>query len=790
MIRADLHVHSHHSAKPANWLAKQFNIPESFTEPMHIYRSALERGMTHVTITDHNVIAGCLEIAHLPHTFISCELTTRFPEDQCKVHVLAHHITERQFEEMVAIRRNIYELVNYFDRNDIANAIAHPLYSVNDKLTRAHFEKLLLLFNVFELNGFRSPEVNDTLRHIIGGLSDDRLERLASAHDIANPKTTSSRKTLISGSDDHSGMFVARSHTYNPGDSLECLFTQRHNNVAAPAPSEPAHLGYAIYSILFQHIEKRVDLQHYIDRDDGLRNIATLLLLTPPPSGSTFSSIVKWFAGQRLIGRHDAEALFRNTFKRLSESTRNLTPENVPYRWFDTISTAIDESVGDLLVYTVQQLRSGNVFNIFRSIGSISSLYFLSIPYYIAYKSFQQTRLFAESLESSAPRKAKAVHFSDTYYEINGVAKSLQQMTIAAKRLGLDYTFVTCADCESKHGERVFRPMKVYDLPEYPEMKLACPPILEMLDYCFRENFTHVHAATPGPIGLIGLLIARILNRPFYTTYHTHLPEYAAYVTGDQSLEGLTWSYMRWFYNQADKVFAPSQAFKDELVANGIDEARIELMPRGIDTVRFNERDWENDNDRFRLLYVGRVSREKNLDVLGDAFRQLGRDEVSLSIVGDGPYREELMAKLSDLSVDMPGYVEGDELVRRYKEADLFVFPSTTDTFGNVILEAHACGVPTIVTDKGGPHENVIPGETGLVVPGGNAVALKDAISSLLDRATLKRMGQKARQVVATRGFDAVFLQYWKAYEDQDPRTDGDNGAPGALERQEVECKS
>ena len=180
MIRADLHVHSRHSAKPANWLAKQFNIPESFTDPLHIYRSAIERGMTHVTITDHNTIAGCLEIAHLPHTFLSCELTARFPEDQCKVHVLAHHITERQFEEMVAIRRNIYELVDYFDHNAIANAVAHPLYSVNNKLTLAHIEKVLLLFDVFELNGFRSPDVNETIRRLLGGLSDDRLAPIVS----------------------------------------------------------------------------------------------------------------------------------------------------------------------------------------------------------------------------------------------------------------------------------------------------------------------------------------------------------------------------------------------------------------------------------------------------------------------------------------------------------------------------------------------------------------------------------------------------------------------------------
>jgi len=768
MIKADLHVHSRRSAKPANWLAKQFSIPESFTEPLHIYRTALERGMTHVTITDHDTIDGVLEIAHLPNTFLSAELTSRFPEDQCKVHVLAYDFTEEQFADMSRLRKNIYELVDYFDANHIANAIAHPLYSVNNKLTQEHLEKLLLLFNLFELNGFRSPEVNMKVREILTSLTPELLGRLANKHGVANPKLDPASKYLTSGSDDHSGLFIARSHTINPGNSPADFFLHPEQNVPNPSPSTPAHLAYAIYSIVYQHIERSVDMDYYVARDDGLRNISMLLTMKEPPAASTFSSIAKWFAGQRNGNKGDAEYVFRSTLKRMSELTKGLTPENVPGRWSRMISRAVDESVDDLLQYVVSQVKTGNVFNIFRSIGSITSLYFLSLPYYVAYKSFQNGRLFAESLDlvDAPSRKPKAVHFSDTYYEVNGVAKSLQQMTLSARKLGLDYTFVTCADCESKFGEKVFKPMRIYDLPEYPEMKLACPPILDVIEYCYQQDFTHVHSATPGPVGLLGLLTAKLLNRPFYTTYHTHLPEYAAYVTGDQSLEGLTWTYMRWFYNQADKVFAPSQAFKEELVANGIEEHRIVLMPRGVDTDRFTIKEPQRNGEGFKLLYVGRVSREKNLDILAEVFREMARDDVTLSIVGDGPYRESLMTELADLNVDFPGYLEGDDLVSRYQEADLFVFPSTTDTFGNVVLEAHACGVPTVVTDQGGPRENVIPGVTGTIVTGRDARALREGIESLLDHATLEQMKQHCRRAVENRSFDAAFIQYWKAYEE------------------------
>jgi len=151
--------------------------------------------------------------------------------------------------------------------------------------------------------------------------------------------------------------------------------------------------------------------------------------------------------------------------------------------------------------------------------------------------------------------------------------------------------------------------------------------------------------------------------------------------------------------------------------------------------------------------------------VLAEALRSMGRDDVKLTIVGDGPYRTELMQHMADLNVDFPGYLEGDSLVQAYRDADLFVFPSTTDTFGCVILEAHACAVPTIVTDVGGPRDIVVPGETGLVVPARDVAALQCGIESLLDRDRLQAMGLRARDGVEARGQDRAFLEYWKCYD-------------------------
>ena len=125
-MKIDLHVHSKFSKRPSQWVLQKISCPESFTDPMLVYNTAKAKGMSLVTISDHNTIDGALEIAHLPDTYISEEITSYFPEDGCKVHVLAQNITEAQHEEIQKIRKNIFDLVAYLNAENIINIIAHP----------------------------------------------------------------------------------------------------------------------------------------------------------------------------------------------------------------------------------------------------------------------------------------------------------------------------------------------------------------------------------------------------------------------------------------------------------------------------------------------------------------------------------------------------------------------------------------------------------------------------------------------------------------------------------------
>jgi glycosyltransferase involved in cell wall biosynthesis len=298
-----------------------------------------------------------------------------------------------------------------------------------------------------------------------------------------------------------------------------------------------------------------------------------------------------------------------------------------------------------------------------------------------------------------------------------------------------------------------------------------------MLDFCYQNNFTHIHSSTPGPIGLAALVIARILKIPINGTYHTSLPQYARYLTGDDTIEEITWKFVLWYYNQMDLIFVPSHSTGQELVDKGVSSDKIKLFPRGIDIKRFNPSRYSpRTENQFklgghpRLLYVGRVSKEKNLELLVRAFKQLliRFKNVSLTVVGDGPYLDEMQSELKDTPAVFTGYLEGNRLASIYASSDLFVFPSTTDTFGNVVLEAQASGLPVIVTDQGGPQENLIPNETGLVIASNSEKALYKGITKLLKNPeALKVMGKRARHYMESRAFDKAFNKTWRIYEDQ-----------------------
>jgi glycosyltransferase involved in cell wall biosynthesis len=228
---------------------------------------------------------------------------------------------------------------------------------------------------------------------------------------------------------------------------------------------------------------------------------------------------------------------------------------------------------------------------------------------------------------------------------------------------------------------------------------------------------------------------------------------------------------MQWFYGRMERVLARSRTYRASLGEMGIQPSRVGLIQPAIDTNKFSpaakvESLWRSYGVEkpLRLLYVGRVSVEKNLPMLVEIFRRLCsvRPDVALIVAGDGPYRAEMQLELAKMPAYFLGMREDRELVQLYQNADLLLFPSRTDTLGQVVMEAQACGLPVLVSDEGGPREMMDDGVTGRVLPGNDVAAWVSAIDQLLDDQPLRlRMSRTAASRSSRFSLERSFEQFW-----------------------------
>jgi glycosyltransferase involved in cell wall biosynthesis len=799
MSRCDLHIHSRFSARSEEWLFRRFDFPDSYSDPRELYRLARDAGMDFVTITDHDTIGGNLEIAELEGTFISEEVTTYFPHDPCKIHLLAWGISERQHAEIVKVRDNILDLQSYLQLEGIAHSVAHPLYSINGKLEASHLERLILLFKHFEgINGLRDQLLSELGRELLSGLTPEKIEEWANRHNLQPTHDEPWRKILTGGSDDHGGQFVAGAFTETPKARTTAEFLAHVRGGDCEPRGEggtPLALSHGFYNTVSCFIRDRFTenlgataplletmFSRFMEGRDPteftLKEKATFIAhgvmsgkifeLAKPRNVSLWKGLSKYFSQPRVKARLAREMKDVKEPERRTFLMANLVCEQLAFRLFEKF---------------VQQIRKGNLIESMQALSGIAPIIVLLTPYLYAFHSQAPSRrwlrdVFSKMTGAIPPvlQNRKRAWFTDTLDDVNGVANTIRKMTAAGVAAGEKLIVMT-----SRRRLEVdeipiqnFRPIGEFALPEYELQRLSFPPIMQILDYIQREQFTEIIISTPGPMGLVGLLAAKMLNLQTSGIYHTDIPEYVRILTEDRFLESLAWSYMHWLYGQMDTVFVNSEHYRKCWIDRGFAPEKLKILPRGLDTDLFTptRRDltfWSGsggNGSEVRLLYVGRISREKDLDVLATAYKKI-RDSsqpVKLYLVGDGPYSETLAAALPEAI--FLGYLTGEKLAKAYASADIFVFPSTTDTFGNVVLEAQASGLPVIVSDLGGPKELVDDGRTGFVTKAHDADDFARAIERMSRDSNLRaRMGREARQQVIDRSWPGAFRKFWQATE-------------------------
>lgn len=687
------------------------------------------RGMTLVTISDHNTLDGALRIAELPSTFLSVEVTTCFPEDEVPLHVLVWNLSEENHLDLQPLRASVYELTSFLRARGLVHALAHPLYRMGPPLTVSHVERMMLLFDVWEgRNGARPRESNELACRLAAAVRPEYLAKLADRHGIA--PAHDGRIALCAGSDDHGAVDIATTFTEVAGEGVDEL-------LAAVAAGEASVLGAHGSSMKLAHA------------------VVALLVNAYRRSGSELPETL----------REQLEALFDRDAADAEERHREIA-----------------DFSGRLVRLLGERARTGGVSlsslpGAGRRLGAFAFASGLQLPYLAAAHHQAGAGAGLAEIErgffggSAAVRTPRALVFTDTFAETNGVAGTMRRLAHAAAESRFNGAVVVAGAAASAPGVVALAPDWSVPLPTYESLELSFPLPTHVLELIERERPDVVHVATPGPVGVCGLAVARLLGVPVVGSYHTELGPYALHLTRDLLVVQAIEIYVDWFYKQCARVLAPTGQVAVALAARGL--TQVAVWGRGVDCSLFAPtlrdeglRSELLEGGDLLLLSVGRLSREKRLSILLDAFARLSRavDGARLVVVGDGPARAEL-ERTSPRGTRFLGELRGEELARLYASADVFCFPSTSDTFGQVLLEAGACGLPIVAAMAGGAPELVRDGVNGLLVPPDDAGTFAAALLELAqDPARRAALGRAGRRSAEARTWDAAFVELEDSY--------------------------
>jgi glycosyltransferase involved in cell wall biosynthesis len=355
---------------------------------------------------------------------------------------------------------------------------------------------------------------------------------------------------------------------------------------------------------------------------------------------------------------------------------------------------------------------------------------------------------------------------------MHGVTHTIQQIRERGVR-GFDVEVIgTDADVD-----RRLSAVAEIDIPFYRGLEIGIPSLPAIVDALAEGRYELVHLCSPGPAGLGAWLLARVLEIPLVGSYHTELAAYTGLRTGQQQLEAMATIALAKFYGSSDVVLSPSPASDDRLLGLGIAEDRIGRWDRGVDLARFDPslRVPGALPGELTVLYAGRLTKEKGLDLLADAFLAARERDprLHLALAGGGPEEERLRERLGEHATFL-GWLHGEDLAHAYASADMFMFASQTDTFGQVIVEAQASGLPVLAVAEGGPVSLIESGETGLLAAAHAGALAADLVRLAEDALLRERLRRAALQAVRGRTWESSLEQLAAGY-----RTALGESAPG-----------
>ena len=733
MPKADMHVHSKHSMHPSEWFLQRLGASESYTEPEFIFTESIDKKMDFVTVTDHNTADGSffLKQKYPDKVFTDVEVTSYFPEDGCKAHILIYGFTPAEFEHIDRIRTDIYELRDYIKSKKLAYSVAHAAYSVNGKLTEAHLEKFILLFDVFEaINGSRDRASNVLWTRILSGLTPEFIGRIYDRHRIEPMSADPWIKGFTGGTDDHAGIFIGKTFTEtpagcaSPGEFLASIRDKK--SIARGRHNDFKGLAFAIYKIAYDFSRRK---------GAGLSGslLSQLTEYVFEKKKLSFKSEIKVGKAKYFSGDSGIQGLLAGFVDALKENAGMPIEEKLDIV-YDKITAITDEFFKSLLISARKDLNRGDIVSLIKNVSSSITGIFLAAPFFTTIRHIHENRSVVSSFASKfreldSPDGKRILWFTDTLNDLNGVSVTLKtlgwQSFINKKNIRL----VTCLDGPEALGLS-FNVLNLpyihsFELPYYEKYSIKVPSMLSALKEIYAFEPDEIVISTPGPVGLAGFMAAKLMGIKCTGIYHTDFTSQSREIIGDESAASIIEAYTRWFYSSMDELKVPSNKYIPILRSRGFETSKMSIFRRGIDSKLFSNRpggrlflrEFLGIMDGIILIYTGRISRDKNLDFLIDVYKSMlsGYPYLKLIIAGDGPQLGELKSRCSGLDgVFFTGKVQQQMLPVMLSGSDIFVFPSITDTFGMSVLEAQSCGVPAVVSDTGGPQEIIIDKVTGL----------------------------------------------------------------------------
>ncbi len=737
--RVDMHCHSTASQQSRLGVQRAVGLPECATPPEEVYELAKRRGMDFVTITDHDTIAGVLQLADRPDVFLSEELTAHFRGEPQAVHVLCYGISGEDHEWLQRHRGDVEICAAYMYEREIVCALAHPYYTVGAPLTARHRRRLAKLFDVWEIrNGARARELNRPAATYIATL------------DGAG----------IGGSDDHAGIDIGRTYTEAPParTPAEFLAHVRAGDVTAGgAQGSAAKWAHAAIALAARALGRGEGAGHAPD-PLAVATMARRLLHEADvrrgavgsddgvsPEGAR-SLLRAWLSAVELDHLDERGLIDYMQDERFSHSDLYRRACRIHERKLRAaVSRAVRAAGG--------QATCGQAEALPAAAGLFESC-IAAIPYApaTAFLANEKAKLDPRREDGETPRVAILADGIGSTHGVTRVIEEIRQRGVPGfeiEVLGTD-----------PDVDRRLSAVAEFDVPYYPGLRIGVPSLSAAVQTLADGCFDVIHVCSPGPVGVVGALVGRGLGVPLVGSYHTELTAYAGLRSGDPRIAEAMAFGVSTFYGACDLVLSPSPASDAALRGIGVASERVARWDRGVDTSRFDpalrgQMPEMARPEAVNVLYSGRITREKGADLLAEAFLSARERDPRLQLVlaGGGPEQEWLRERVGDAATFL-GWLEGSELARAYASADIFLFPSRTDTFGQVILEAQASGLAVVAVAAGGPLSLIEDRVSGL---------LREPDAGALAQALLELAGSPAlRRRLAEGGLASVSERPWE----------------------------